>query len=82
MPEVQLHALNLFKIKTQPLFLSAIINITVKNMKSGRVPPKEADIVNSTLIHCSIFQWVFFLLNAPRNIEHTHKELHCMRAAK
>lgn len=59
MPEVQFHALNLMKIKTQHSLFSAIINIPVKNVKRGRVPLEEAEDVD--LLHPSIVQSFFFL---------------------
>lgn len=57
MPEVQFHALNLMKIKTQHSLFSAIINIPVTNVKRGRVPLEEAEVVD---LHPSIVQSFFF----------------------
>ena len=54
MPEAQFHALNLLKIKTQHSLFSAIINITVKNVKRGRVSLAEAEVVDlrPSIVHC------------------------------
>lgn len=79
MPDVQLHALSLFKIKPQHSFLSAIINIMVKNIK----PLEEADVVDFTFIHCSMFQSVIFTFECTKKYTVcTQKDHYCVYAVE